>query len=142
MLSGNIEGGCWNLLLAVWCQFFDSTPLKCVLEDCQVYVAKMESLRQQNQINVIKWFYQLILNLIGDPANPSTTVISGTAASEDDADNMVAEINMKTCKLFACSHFGDYETGADIGLKFGETHYTKLSGMAVFGFERFDRCLW
>jgi len=144
MVSGNIEGGCWCLMLAIWCQFYDGTPLDCVLKDCEVYTAKMESLRQKNQMNITKWHWQLVLNLVGDPANPNTTVMSGTATSEDEANNMVAELNMKTVKLFACAHFGDYETGADIALKLGESHYLKLSGMAVFGFERFDRgiCLY
>jgi len=144
MLSGNIEGGCWCLMLAIWCQFYDGTPLRCVEEDCEAYIEKMESLRQKNQANVSKWHWQLILNLVGRPENPNTTVISGTAISEEEAVSMVSELNMNTAKLFACAHFGDYATGADIALKIGESHYERLSGMAVFGFERFDRgiCLY
>jgi len=144
MLSGNIEGGCWCLMLAIWCQFYDGTPLRCVEEDCRAYIGKMEALRQKNQANVSKWHWQLVLNLIGDPENPNTAEISGTAIAEEEAKSMVAELNMYCAKCFACAHFGEYATGADIALKIGESHYERLSGMAVFGFERFDRgiCLY
>jgi predicted ATPase len=142
MVSGNIEGGCWCLMLAIWSQFYDGTPLKCVEEDCQVYIQKMEHLRQKNQASISRWHWQLVLNLIGDTANPNTSVISGTAIAEEEATSMTAKFNLYAVKCFACAHFGDYENGADIALKIGESHYLRLSGMAVWGFERFDRGIW
>jgi predicted ATPase len=141
MISGNVEGGCWCLMLAIWCQFYDHTPLDCVSKDCQAYIANMENLRQINQANMTRWTWQLVLNFVGDPANPNTSVISGTAMAEEAASSMVSNFCMKTAKLFACAHFGHYATGAKIALEVGESHYEMLSGMAVWGFERFDRAI-
>lgn len=116
--TGNLEFICWNLLL-----FNNQLPyqlgksLSPLLKRCEIDLAQMKEMKQDEQIVIYQLHHQLILNLTG--VSGSTTRLKGSAI---DCDKFVPRTPLQRVvfdilQLDLFLFFGDLELAADLALR-------------------------
>lgn len=166
MRVGDIETATNCIILYLWSRVYAGKSLHIVDEDYAVYESQILALSTQDAHHRMKSHWQTVHNLMGlstttdddedilqndDKTNTGNTIIlTGEVMDEEEflinlsSSQKNHAANIRLCKKYLCLYFGEYETGAELALTYGDEYQKITIGNISSMFDVFSRavCLY
>ena len=132
---GDAESAMWNVSMYICSSIVAGKSLNALAVDCATYLEQMRTLKQDEIYYCSLPFYQFVLNMMGDSKDP--LLLTGSAMSEQDylikieQMTQMCQLHYQIFKSFLCTFFGDWETGAKLALKRGDSYEKKFAAPLV-----------
>lgn len=140
--TGSNEYAGWGLYhYHITLNYYHGKSLPSILARVSDCLYELEEMRLTDQSFFVRIYWQILLNLTGQMANP--TILEGDIFGETmDDKNLslrIGGVNKARLELFL--FYGEYEAAANIAMQWGDQYEKASGGGYLLMFETFYRCL-
>ena len=136
MKFGDTEMSSWCLYNHASCSFIMGKKLKTIAKDCQIYVPYIQDLGWTEVCASTRYVLLSVQYLLGDDDEEAS---SSNLFKDVEGEPAFAYNSKVICKSAAYTYSGNYEEGADLGLKIGDAIQKAAPGHLVIQSDVFTR---